>query len=65
MSSRTAAIGIKQQLRENIAKLQAIGMYFRHYKLNEHFLLFINAMKDGAELPPKLVVDKTEDNGES
>ncbi len=61
MSSRTKKIGIKEELREMHMKYDAVGMYFREYKLNEHFLLWINAMKEETPLPPKLVVKKEED----
>ena len=57
MSSRTKKIGIKQQLREAQLKAHGVGMYFREYKLNEHFMLYVNAMNEKKDLPPKLTVD--------
>ena len=63
MSSRTRKIGIKEQLRESLMKLQGVGLYFKEYKLDEHFLLWINAKNEGKEIPPRLTVEKVE-NGE-
>jgi len=63
MSSRLAKIGIKNQLREALMKLQGVGMYFKEYKLNEHFMLYVNAKNEGKDIPPKLIVDgKSNDN---
>jgi hypothetical protein len=61
MSSRLAKIGIKNQLREALMKLQGVGLYFKEYKLNEHFMLYINAMNEKKPLPPPLIVQKEDE----
>jgi len=58
---------LKQELKETtekyedvVLKYDAIRMYIGHYKLGEHFLLWINSHKEDKELPPPL---RVEDNG--
>ena len=65
MSNRLRKIGIKNQLREALMKLQGVGMYFNEYKLNKHFLQYVKAKNEGTELPARLKFDESFDNNTS
>ena len=65
MSSRTRKIGIKNQLRDALMKLQGVGMYFNEYKLNKHFMQYVNAKNEGKELPPRLKFEEVEQSNDN